>query len=263
MTTPTQSPPSTTESAQEARPSRLSAFARRWTVGGVLALALSAFAAWQWLPGLFDTLKDASNRPEAPATAEALSDAELETVELTGAEMWTGQNGSYWVLHVDATAFPRDMVGAIIELEAVDASDQVIGEGSAYTLLRQGEKTLLAGVLEPTADGVDLDAQTVGFRTATRLQESLRTDPGLELVAGEIDPEPSVVGLKAHVAVKAAEETNAEVTVVVRDAEGELLQIASRRFIGVGAVTQEADLMLSSLDELPEGHSVDFVLSPF
>ncbi|NLF04464.1 MAG: hypothetical protein GX593_05605 [Actinomycetales bacterium] len=262
MTAPSPTPTTTPPASGEPRRSRFLDLARRWTIGGVLGLVVTAIAAWQWLPGMFNTLQDAANRPAAPATAEALTDAELESVKLTGAEMWTGENGSYWVLHVDATAFDRDLVGAMIEVEAVDASDAAIGEGETFTMIRKGETTVLAGALEPTADGVDLDAQTVGFRTSTKLQESLRTDPGLELVEAEIDPEPSVVGLKAYVAVRAAEETNATVTVIVRDADGELLQIASRRFIDVSAVTQDADIMLTALDVLPEGHTVEYVVNP-
>ncbi|MDQ2624444.1 MAG: hypothetical protein M3Y20_04705 [Actinomycetota bacterium] len=262
MTAPTQTPPSTSPDGAAPRQSRFSVRMRQWTVGGVVGVLISGFAAYQWLPGFFSSMQDAANRPPAAESAPAITDAELEAIKLTDAEIWTGENGSYWVLHVDAGALERELLGTSVEVKALDVSDAVIGEGATWTMLRKGETSVLAGVLEPTADGVDLDAQTVGVRTSMHLLESLRADPGLELVSAEIDAEASVVGRMAHVSLKAAEKTNAEVTIIVRDPDGTLLHVASRTFIGVDAVAQEAQIMLAHLDELPEGHTVEYAVTP-
>lgn len=229
-----------------------------------LAVVALAIGGWQVYPHVMRTaFVGASNRPaavDAPAPAP-LTQEEIDTIDITQAEVFHGHNGARYVLTLEADGLERDFVAADYTVEILAADDTVVGTAAGHIVVGNGWHTYAVGDIEPVGDA-DPVAEGIAVQTNATAHEWLSDNPGLELVSVELveagTAHEASLTLTSQLDVRAA-----HAAVVVRDVDGQVISAESRPVSGVDAGTEKVvEIRMWDLDELPEGHTVDAVIVP-
>ncbi|NLF05088.1 MAG: hypothetical protein GX593_08850 [Actinomycetales bacterium] len=227
----------------------------------IIGIIVVAFILFQVLSGILRSIDFASfgsSPTEGETSTEYVAAEEPawsdEDVDVSNLEWWSDDTTAQFLADTITTTDGESSLSIRVYVEAFDAEENYLGDGTSWVTLRPGELTRSTGFLE--VDDPEAIAELVPSITVLSQREEVSA---LEVVSWDVGDTSMWLTADAEILVGAEDDaTDVQAVAVVRDESGAILAGATEYEPELPAgETSTVSINLWALPELPEGATVE------